>query len=323
MGQISSKLVSNSLAAALSAIELYNKPDFKYREEVFTILIINAWELLLKAKIVDDADDDVSTLYVINNGAPKLSRSGTPITIDVVKAMRVLGLNNTLQQNLLALVDVRDTAVHLFNSDALRYLVYTLGVAALKNYQKTIHEWFGKSLLEYNFYILPLGFAYNFKTLSMLDLEKGPEAISNLIKCVVEYQDSLHESGDFDLVCEVAIELRAARHFPSGADLTAAIDAEAEGAIIVNRPVQLIDQYPLSYVELCRKVQKTCPNAKQNAINQIIRNYRMKNDPRFSAYNFRTRLQREEYERTQALPAGIASIYNEDAAQFIIQHVKE
>ena len=43
--------VEKSVGAALSAIEIYNKPDFKYREETFAILMINSWELLLKAKI--------------------------------------------------------------------------------------------------------------------------------------------------------------------------------------------------------------------------------------------------------------------------------
>lgn len=36
----------------LSAIEIYNKPDFKYREETFAILAINSWELLLKARLL-------------------------------------------------------------------------------------------------------------------------------------------------------------------------------------------------------------------------------------------------------------------------------
>ncbi len=35
----------------LSAIELYNKPDFKYREDAFAILAVNAWELLLKSQL--------------------------------------------------------------------------------------------------------------------------------------------------------------------------------------------------------------------------------------------------------------------------------
>jgi hypothetical protein len=33
----------------IASIELYNKPQFPYREEVFVILLVNAWELLLLA----------------------------------------------------------------------------------------------------------------------------------------------------------------------------------------------------------------------------------------------------------------------------------
>jgi len=47
-------LLEKSIQAALSAIEVYNKPDFKYREESFSILMVNAWEVLLKAKILKD-----------------------------------------------------------------------------------------------------------------------------------------------------------------------------------------------------------------------------------------------------------------------------
>ncbi|MBI5328290.1 MAG: hypothetical protein HZB80_08405 [Deltaproteobacteria bacterium] len=46
--------IDKSVSAALSAIEVYNKPDFKYREETFAILMTNYWELLLKAKIIKE-----------------------------------------------------------------------------------------------------------------------------------------------------------------------------------------------------------------------------------------------------------------------------
>src|SRR5208283_3351467 len=41
-------LVEKAIDAAISAIEVYNKPRFRYREETFAILMLNAWELLLK-----------------------------------------------------------------------------------------------------------------------------------------------------------------------------------------------------------------------------------------------------------------------------------
>jgi hypothetical protein len=45
------QLVDKAIEAAISAIEIYNKPGFRYREETFAILMLNAWELLLKARI--------------------------------------------------------------------------------------------------------------------------------------------------------------------------------------------------------------------------------------------------------------------------------
>lgn len=59
-------LLEKSVQAALSAIEVYNKPDFKYREESFSILMVNAWELLLKAKILQDNNNDLKSLYIID-----------------------------------------------------------------------------------------------------------------------------------------------------------------------------------------------------------------------------------------------------------------
>jgi hypothetical protein len=47
----SAQISQKSVDAALAAIEIYNKPDFRHREETFAILMTNAWELLLKAWI--------------------------------------------------------------------------------------------------------------------------------------------------------------------------------------------------------------------------------------------------------------------------------
>ena len=57
-------IIEKSIACAVSAIEIYNKPDFKYREETFTILIINAWELILKAKKIKENKGNIKVLYI-------------------------------------------------------------------------------------------------------------------------------------------------------------------------------------------------------------------------------------------------------------------
>src|SRR4051812_30188920 len=54
MSIIKESLIENSKSAIIASIEIHNKPIFSYRYEVTTILVINAWELLLKAYIVEN-----------------------------------------------------------------------------------------------------------------------------------------------------------------------------------------------------------------------------------------------------------------------------
>lgn len=289
MSEVVEKLLANSLSAALSSIEIYNKPDFKYRDEIFTILNINAWELLLKAKILKNANGKIENVTA----------------------------------NLNSLIEIRDTAVHFYNDKNLSYLIYTLGVASLKNYQKLIKTWFDKSLLEYNFYILPLAFAYNFKTIKLLELEKEPEAISNLIKSVSSRQSSLDQTSEFYFVCEVATEIKSAKKLTDETDFTTAIgiNADLETAIVI-RNQTLIDRYPLSYNELINKVQKAKPGIKHNQVSNFIKDQHIKTEPKFSAYNFRTKKQEDDYKKTGILPKGITSIYNDDAFRYIVENIE-
>ena len=45
------RMAANSLSAMLAAIEIYNKPRMEYRDEVTVLLVVNAWELALKAAL--------------------------------------------------------------------------------------------------------------------------------------------------------------------------------------------------------------------------------------------------------------------------------
>ena len=63
---LSTCLSEKSLQVALAAIEIYNKPAFPYREESFSILMANAWELILKAKWAFDHDEDETSLHLVD-----------------------------------------------------------------------------------------------------------------------------------------------------------------------------------------------------------------------------------------------------------------
>jgi hypothetical protein len=321
----SETLLANSLQAMLASIEIYNKPDFKYREQVFTILNVNAWELLLKAKIINNEKEKIESLYALKrDGMPKFNRSGNPMTIEILACISRLSLDQMVSENIKALVEIRDTVIHFYHDDSLSYLVYTLGVASLRNYQRLIKDWFSRSLLEYNFYILPMAFAYNFKTLSILDLEKKQGAVSNLIKSVNKTQSLLKQSEDYYFVCEVSTEIKSAKKFAGDPDFTTSIDpGTLQNTTIVIKEQRLIDKYPISYKQLFEKVRQSSSGAKQSLINKIIKQYKIKSNPKLSACNFLTKAHEEKYKKDGILPKGITSIYNEDAIRFVIEKIEE
>ncbi|MBI5115313.1 DUF3644 domain-containing protein [Candidatus Poribacteria bacterium] len=73
--QRSIRFLQKAESALIAAIEVYNKPDFKYREESFTILTVNAWELLFKAKLLAENGNDPKCLWVYER---RQSKKGQP-----------------------------------------------------------------------------------------------------------------------------------------------------------------------------------------------------------------------------------------------------
>ena len=49
-------------SAVLAAIEIYNKPTVEYREQTFALLMVNAWEILLKARLLQQAGGKVTAI---------------------------------------------------------------------------------------------------------------------------------------------------------------------------------------------------------------------------------------------------------------------
>lgn len=170
----SKELLDRAVAATIAAIEIYNKPDFQYREETFSVLAVNGWELLLKAKWLQDHKNKITSLYVTEprkkrDGSNsrklqfKLTRSKNPFThsLDFLgkKLVDSGALNHKAWANIEALVEMRDSSIHFYNrSGPFPVRLQEIGTASLKNFVATIKEWFGRDMSEFNFYLMPLSF---------------------------------------------------------------------------------------------------------------------------------------------------------------------
>jgi hypothetical protein len=206
--------------------------------------------------------------------------------------------------------------------------MYSLGVASLRNYQKLTSEWFDKRLTDYNFYIMPLGFAYNFQTLQMLDLDTQPEIVSNLVQSAINSQTRTELDENYHFLCEIKTTLVSAKRVQNDTDfvtkLVASIDEdEAPDSMIVTRTQPLTDKYPYSYARLAELIRKAKPGVTSHHINKVIRDFNIKLDPRFSAYNFRNKDKQKQYEETGILPSNTPSIYNNDAVRFIVEEAEK
>jgi hypothetical protein len=84
----------------------------------------------------------------------------------------------------------------------------------------------------------------------------------------------------------------------------------------------ILSAYPLSAKELSTEIRKRAPEIPQHEIWQAIKENDVKNNPDYSTYNFRNKQQEDKYRATGELPAGIPSIYNNKAVDFLVTVLK-
>lgn len=316
-----SKLIcEHSIAMAISAIEIYNKPNFGNREQIFSILMICAWESLLKAKLIKDNGNKISAIYIKNNaGRFKKNRNQENMTVSIDEAIQKFNLPEKLVSNVKSLIRIRDAAIHLTaESAALPYLTYSLGAASLKNYAKLITEWFDVKLSEYEFFILPLGFNYPFKSLTLAQVKSEPETIANIINDLENGRPAASNDDGYFLICEIQTSLISAKKITEDTDLVAKVDPEKSGAaIIVNQKINLIDQYPYSWTAAFEKIKSVLPGLKNYHLNDLIKNNSIKGSRKYSVYNFRTK---EEERRGPSNTTAV--LYNDDFVAFAIKSLQ-
>ena len=190
--------------ATLAAIEIYNKPNFAYREEAFALLMLNAWELLLKAKWVFDNSEELNSLYeLVDNEkgekVPKPNRSGNPYSHSIhylstkLKNNPRSGLEKACHDNILALMEIRDNSAHFINNDIyLGRRVLEIGTASLRNYLFLATEWFNIDFSTYNFFLMPISFFHGFEAAEPVTRAKYPEQIQKLLIYLDELESVAH-----------------------------------------------------------------------------------------------------------------------------------
>lgn len=148
-------LLRNSKAAMLTAVEVYNKPRIDYRDECFVILLMNAWELLLKAIL---SKQGKSIYYAKKRNEPYRTLSCRDALVRAEPFFPQDFPALPVRKNLELLATYRDNAVHFYNKPYFGSVIYALAQTSIINYRDLVDAVFGLDLATgISWQVLPLG----------------------------------------------------------------------------------------------------------------------------------------------------------------------
>ena len=278
----SKELIDKAIAATVSAIEIYNKPDFRYRAETFCILAINGWELLFKAKWLDENDNIIESLYVYhqkNDGSetnePKIkcTRSGNPLTHSLDYIARKLTEQKHLEQNVLAnieaLLELRDSSIHFYNSSPdFANGLQEIGAASLQNFASLAEEWFDRDLSGFNFYLMPLSFVGLPTETKAILLNKEEKNFLNYLEQLKTQADETNSK----YAVAINVEIKFTRSKAKEARGVQIVSPENPNAVEVRvTEEQVLEGYPWNYQRLTEKCQERYSDFKLNKTYHKIR----------------------------------------------------
>lgn len=253
----------------IAAIEIYNKPDFKYREETFALLTLNAWELFLKGKVLEEKQNDIRSIYETETHRNKdgtqskkryfkKNRSGTAATISLGKAIVTLDANASsrldpaLKANLDALVEIRDNASHFINAGPeLAKQVLEIGTAAVRNYITLMKNWFKRDLSQYNLFLMPIGFVGPSSATGLSVTSDERKLIAFLTKIAQENVDA--PDTDYHVALKVNLSFQRSKINPT-AQVFITDDPSAPHVNVSEEDI--LKAYPWDYKELTTRLSK-------------------------------------------------------------------
>jgi hypothetical protein len=279
-------LVDKAVEAAVAAIEVYNKPSFTYREEAFSILMINAWELLLKARILKENDNRMRSIEVWEpvrrrDGStgrrvgPRKNRTGTHHTVSLQSAWQTVrgysrhAIDDLCVENLQLLLEIRDNAVHLGNKGRpLRKGIQEVSAGALRNFLKACSSWFGRDLSAQNFAIMPLVFESPSGVIQTAFDESERGAAGKLLSLISrkESQFPFDPARPFNLAVE--LELKFVRRPTAGAVPVRVGAPGGDSLPVFLTEEEVLAAYPWRYNELLQRLANRYTDFVQNRLSR-------------------------------------------------------
>jgi hypothetical protein len=274
-------MLKKSVAACLSAIEIYNKPSFPYRDETFAILMINGWELLLKARILHLNNNKFRSICAMEyrtkkDGSksrvksPKRNRSGNAMTIGLTRSIGILLADTTdplpdeVAENITLLEEIRDNAIHYHNYHlGVSARIQEIGTASLRNYVVLAQKWFQYDLSDYNFYLMPMSFHSEADVIQSFSVNPPNKQLGNLVALLNTRQKQFPSDEERDFNIALRVETRFIKAASPDA-IKVQFTKDAGAPCVTVSEEEALKRYPLDYTDLTKQLRGRYSDFKMN-----------------------------------------------------------
>ncbi len=241
--QFHDKLVSRSLDAFTLALEVYNRPSMKNRVEAFAIMMVNAWELLLKAEILKGEGYG----RIFYDGGKSISIS------DAVK--RRLQEKDPVRINLETIIDLRDHAIHLLIPE-LQPQLSRLFQATVLNYQTRYRNEMGNApLAGQSVGMLSLVVDGPAPEVALIQKLYGKHAAQSVAKFIQRFDETSKKIDSTEFSIPVDYRLALVKR-EDESDLSLSVDDAGEGAIIITKTKDPDATHPYHMNEALDEINK-------------------------------------------------------------------
>ncbi|WP_237223943.1 DUF3644 domain-containing protein [Rothia nasisuis] len=315
--QLNTKLLEKSMEAFTLAIELYNKPTIKYRAEGCALFLCNAWELMLKAYLIN-RDGNASIYY----------SDARDRTISLEDCLRRVFTNDKdpLRINMKRIIDFRNTSTHFVTKEY--ELIYgPLFQSCVMNFSSKILELHGVNTNDY----LPDSYLALSVNRDIIDEEKikakyPPEVAFTLLKNFNDVsQFTVETDGNTKYASYMETSLRVVKS-EKNADLNVAIKPASEVGLAIAKEVQRpSNKYPYTTKQAINRINELIhkrdityyanglPKDRFTTFDWqlFIKFYSFKTDSKFS------------YDRSIPREKNASFIYSEEAINLVVRALTE
>lgn len=237
------------------------------------MLITNAWEVLLKARLTQQNNGKTTVIYSRKKGSRRFDIDCDTKQRRTLSLRKVLGrvdLPNPVRNNIRGLMSIRNEATHLgVLAPEARQKILEFSTASVQNFLKLSSEWFGETIEAP--YLLPVGFIGDVSTVTATYSQGQRQLIQTLTELS---QSSGNNDSEYSVTMHVDVALN--RGISGGGNIGLTSDPRYPMVRVTDD--EALSRFPSTYDDLvaaCKSRYKGFSRNKE--FNRLMRD--VKKDP--------------------------------------------